>query len=44
MAKIEERELEGHRDQIIADVKKLVEKYRRDIRLGRTGHRPSRRG
>jgi hypothetical protein len=28
MAKIEERELEGHRDQIIADVKKLVEKYR----------------
>jgi hypothetical protein len=25
-------------------VKKLVEKYRRDIRLGRTGHRPSRRG
>ncbi len=28
MAKIEERELEGHRAQIIADVKKLVEKYR----------------
>ncbi len=28
MAKIEERELEGHRGQIIADVKKLVEKYR----------------
>ncbi|HBK06955.1 MAG TPA: hypothetical protein DDZ81_14100 [Acetobacteraceae bacterium] len=28
MARIEETELEGHRDQIIADVKKLVEKYR----------------
>ena len=28
MAKIEERELQGHRDQIIADVEKLVEKYR----------------
>ncbi len=28
MAKIEERELEGHRAQIIADVKQLVEKYR----------------
>ena len=28
MAKIEEKELEGHRDQIIADVKQLVEKYR----------------
>ncbi len=28
MAKIEEKELEGHRAQIIADVKKLVEKYR----------------
>jgi hypothetical protein len=28
MAKIEERELGRHRDQIIADVKKLVEKYR----------------
>ena len=28
MAKIEEKELEGHRDQIIADVKRLVEKYR----------------
>ena len=28
MVKIEERELEGHRDAIIADVKKLVEKYR----------------
>lgn len=28
MAKIEERELEGHRAQIIADVRKLVEKYR----------------
>ena len=27
MAKIEEKELEGHRDQIIADVKELVEKY-----------------
>ncbi len=29
MAKIEQRELEGHREAIIADVKKLVEKYRR---------------
>ena len=28
MANIEEKELEGHRDAIIADVKKLVEKYR----------------
>lgn len=28
MVKIEERELEGHRDAIIADVKQLVEKYR----------------
>ena len=28
MARIEEKELEGHRDQIIADVKHLVEKYR----------------
>jgi hypothetical protein len=28
VARIEETELEGHRDQIIADVKKLVEKYR----------------
>jgi len=28
VAKIEERELAGHRDAIIADVKKLVENYR----------------
>jgi len=28
VAKIEEKELEGHRDEIIADVKGLVEKYR----------------
>jgi hypothetical protein len=28
MAKIEERELAAHRDQIAIDVKKLVEKYR----------------
>jgi hypothetical protein len=28
VAKIEEKELEGHRDQIISEVKKLVEKYR----------------
>lgn len=28
MAKIEEIELEGHRSQIIDDVKSLVEKYR----------------
>ena len=28
MAKIEAQELEGHRDEIIADVKQLVEKYR----------------
>ena len=28
MAKIEERELEGHRAQLVADVNKLVEKYR----------------
>ncbi len=28
MAKIEERELKGHRAQIVGDVKKLVEKYR----------------
>lgn len=29
MARIEERELEGHRAEIIADVKKMVEKYRK---------------
>ena len=29
MAGIEERELEGHRADIIADVRKLVEKYRK---------------
>ena len=29
MARIEERELEGHLDEIIADVKKMVEKYRK---------------
>ena len=29
VAGIEERELEGHRADIIADVKKLVEKYRK---------------
>lgn len=28
MAEIEQLELEGHRNQIIADVKSLVEKYR----------------
>jgi hypothetical protein len=28
MAGIEQKELEGHRDQIDADVKRLVEKYR----------------
>lgn len=28
MAKIEELELEGHRSEIIADVKNLAEKYR----------------
>lgn len=28
MASIEQKELEAHRDDIIADVKKLVEKYR----------------
>ncbi|HUW50362.1 MAG TPA: hypothetical protein VMV75_05030 [Sulfuricella sp.] len=28
MAKIEQLELEGHRDEIIADVESLVEKYR----------------
>ena len=28
MAKIEEQELAGHHDEIIADVKRLVEKYR----------------
>ena len=29
MARIEERELEGHRAEIIADVGKMVEKYRK---------------
>ena len=29
MARVEERELEGHRAEIIADVKKMVEKYRK---------------
>ena len=28
MVSIEQKELEAHRDDIIADVKKLVEKYR----------------
>ncbi len=28
MPGIEQKELEGHRDQIDADVKKLIEKYR----------------
>ncbi len=28
MAKMEESELEAHRDQLVADVDKLVEKYR----------------
>jgi hypothetical protein len=28
VANIEQTELDGHRDEIIADVKKLVEKYR----------------
>jgi hypothetical protein len=28
MMKMEERELEGHRTQLVADVHKLVEKYR----------------
>ena len=29
MVKIEERELKGHRAEIIADVKNIVEKYRK---------------
>jgi hypothetical protein len=29
VARIEERELEGHRAEIIADVEKMVEKYRK---------------
>jgi hypothetical protein len=29
VARIEERELEGHRAEIIDDVKKMVEKYRK---------------
>ena len=29
MAQIEQRELETHRDEIIADVKTLIEKYRK---------------
>ncbi len=29
MAKIEELELASHRDEIIADVRKMVEKYRK---------------
>jgi len=28
MATMEEKELEGHREELVADVKKLVEKYR----------------
>ena len=28
MGEIEQRELEGHRDQLIGDVRRLVEKYR----------------
>ena len=33
MARVEERELEGHRAEIIADVKKMVEKYRKILDL-----------
>jgi hypothetical protein len=29
MVQIEQKELEAHRDKIIADVKKMVEKYRK---------------
>ena len=29
MVQIEQKELEAHRDEIIADVKKMVEKYRK---------------
>ena len=29
MAQIKHKELEAHRDEIIADVKKMVEKYRK---------------
>jgi hypothetical protein len=29
VAQIEQKELEAHRDEIVADVKKLVEKYRK---------------
>jgi hypothetical protein len=29
MARIEERELEAHRAEIVADVQKMVEKYRK---------------
>jgi hypothetical protein len=29
VAEIEEREMKGHRDEIIADVKRLVDKYRK---------------
>ncbi len=29
MAQIEQKELDGHRSEIIADVNKLVEKYRK---------------
>ena len=28
MGEIEKREMEGHRDQLIGDVRRLVEKYR----------------
>ena len=28
MGEIEQRELDGHRDQLIGDVRRLVEKYR----------------
>ena len=28
MGEIEQREMEGHRDQLIGDVRRLVEKYR----------------
>ena len=29
MARIEERELEGHRAEIVADVENMIEKYRK---------------
>gem|GEM_PF-6105317 len=38
MGKMEQLELEAHRSEIDADMRSLVEKYRRVLRLGHSGN------